>query len=104
MISQIIGFESDGYENIKTFVSLLKKDVAKLGFENYGEFCKFIDKKVFFGCRASYYNKGSKASVEIWMFPKMKSGNIRISSSSCTAYDKAIKAIQAVTGLENLLQ
>ena len=104
MVGQFIGFESESYEAIKAFVSLLREDATEIGFEKYEEFGKFIDKKVFFGCRVNYPHDRVSASVEIRMFPKTKSGSIGILTSSCIVYDKAVKAIQAETGLGNLLQ
>ena len=104
MISQFIEFESESYEAVEAFASSLGEDATEIGFEKYDEFGKFIDKKVFFGCRVNYPHDGVSASVEIRMFPKTKSGSIGILTSSCIAYDKVVKAIQAATGLENLLQ
>jgi hypothetical protein len=104
MISQSIKFKGEDYETIKTFVNLLKKDATELGFENYKEISKDSDKEIFFGCRVNYCHRDSDADIEIRMFSEIKSGNIIIFTTSCITYDKAIKAIQAATGLENLLQ
>jgi len=104
MISQVIPFKGKYYEVIEEFVSSLKEDATGLGFENYNKISKDFDKKIFFGCRVNHRHGGFDADVEIRMFPEIKSGNIIIFTPSCITYDKTIKAIQAATGLENLLQ
>jgi len=104
MISQNIKFESERYKTIEKFISSLKEDAVGLGFKNYKESCDPLDKKTLSGCSVDYKHGGSNVTVEIRIFPKIKSGNILVSTLSCIAYDKAIKTIQEATGLENLLQ
>jgi hypothetical protein len=104
MISQVIKFGSGDYKTIEKFVSSLKEDAVRLGFKNYKESCDPVDKKMLSGCSVYYEHGGSNVIVEIRMSPEVKSGNIIVSTSSCIAYDKAIKAIQEATGLEKLLQ